>query len=151
MIDQLQERIAELETANRQLQAETNRYKQLEMQSQRQFQEATLLHRISTRIALAEDMVAALQGVCTELARFLKVPQAGFALLSPDRSTAGSSGDRVRLCDSRDAHDDVDQLRDGIRSVLSAFAGGDGSDQDGITPRLGQAVRSVGKRRHRGG
>ncbi len=87
-IDRFQERIAELEAANRQLQEENARYAQVEAQAQRRLQEATLLNQISTYIALAEDMVAALQSVCTELAHFLGVPQAGFALLSPDGSTA---------------------------------------------------------------
>jgi|GEM_PF-1609611 len=86
--DRFQERIDELEVANRQLREENARHRQAEAQAQHRLQAATLLHRISTHIALAEDMVAALQSVCTELAHFLGVPQAGFALLSPDGSTA---------------------------------------------------------------
>ncbi len=86
--DRIQERIAELEAVNMQLQKENARYAQVEAKVQRRLQEATLINQISTHIALAEDMVAALQSVCTEMARFLGVPQAGFALLSPDGSTA---------------------------------------------------------------
>jgi PAS domain S-box-containing protein len=88
MEHQIQQPTADLAAANRRLQEEDTQRRDAETQVQRQLREATLLHRISTRIALAEDMIAALQSVCTELARFLQVPQAGFALLNADSSAA---------------------------------------------------------------
>jgi PAS domain S-box-containing protein len=59
-----------------------------EAKSQRHLQEMTLLSQLAMLIASAVDLNAALHNVCTELARFLQVSQAGFALLNPQRTAA---------------------------------------------------------------
>ena len=47
-----------------------------------------LLYQVSTLIASAADIPEALHAVCAELARFLGVPQAGFASLNPEHTAA---------------------------------------------------------------
>jgi PAS domain S-box-containing protein len=73
-LERLRRRNAELEAAVSQV--------------ERRPQHVTLLTRITTLIASATDMTDALQHVCSELARYLGVPQAGFAILDPQRSGA---------------------------------------------------------------
>jgi len=62
--------------------------KQAEEEIRRHLQEMTLLNRIVTAISSATNMDEALQNICAELARFLQVPQAGFAMLNPQRTAA---------------------------------------------------------------
>jgi PAS domain S-box-containing protein len=62
--------------------------KRAEAKIQRRLQEMTLVNRVTTVIASAVDMTDALHNVCAELARFLQVPQAGFAILNPQRTAA---------------------------------------------------------------
>jgi len=57
-------------------------------ETQRRLQEVTLLSRVIALTAAAEDVPAALEAVCAELARFFGVPQAGFARLNPERTAA---------------------------------------------------------------
>ncbi|MEE9615975.1 MAG: GAF domain-containing protein [Anaerolineae bacterium] len=62
--------------------------KRAEAETQRHLQEMTLLSQVTTVITSAVDMTDALHNVCAELARFLQVPQAGFAILNPERTAA---------------------------------------------------------------
>jgi len=62
--------------------------KRAEAEIQRRLQEMTLLSQVTTVITSAVDMTDALHNVCAELARFLQVPQAGFAILNPERTAA---------------------------------------------------------------
>ncbi len=62
--------------------------KEAEAEVQRRLQEVLLLNRVTTLIASSVDTQDALCQVCAELARFLRVPQAGFALLNPERTSA---------------------------------------------------------------
>jgi PAS domain S-box-containing protein len=73
-LERLRRRNAELESAASQV--------------ERRPQHVTLLTRITTLIASATDMTDALQHVCSELARYLRVPQAGFAILDSQRNSA---------------------------------------------------------------
>ncbi len=57
-------------------------------QAERRLKHVTLLTRITTLIATATNMTDALQHVCSELAHYLRVPQAGFAILDSERTTA---------------------------------------------------------------
>ncbi|MGD9098987.1 MAG: GAF domain-containing protein, partial [Anaerolineae bacterium] len=57
-------------------------------QLQRRVQGMTLLNQVTALIASAQDVAEALHNVCAELARFLQVPQAGFAILNPEHTTA---------------------------------------------------------------
>jgi two-component system cell cycle sensor histidine kinase/response regulator CckA len=54
----------------------------------RRLQEMALLNVITTTIASATNVDEALQNICAELARFLRIPQAGFAMLNPQRTAA---------------------------------------------------------------
>lgn len=62
--------------------------KQAEAEIQHRLEQMTLLNRITTVIASAVDMAQALHEVCAELARFLQVSQAGFAILNRQRTAA---------------------------------------------------------------
>lgn len=84
----VEQRTAELESANARLQEEVADRLNTEAELQRRLSAATLLHKVSSRIASAADMTGALQDVCAELAEFLGVPQAGFAMLDASRSSA---------------------------------------------------------------
>jgi PAS domain S-box-containing protein len=55
---------------------------------QRRLQEMTILNQITTVIASAADMTDALYRVCAVLARYLQVPQAGFAVFNRQRTAA---------------------------------------------------------------
>jgi len=57
-------------------------------EAQRRLQEVTLLSRVIAHTVAAEDVPAALEAVCAELAGFFGVPQARFALLEPERTVA---------------------------------------------------------------
>ena len=59
-----------------------------EAEVQRRLQEMTLLNQVTTVIASAADMTDALYNACAELARFLQVHQADFAILNPQRTAA---------------------------------------------------------------
>jgi PAS domain S-box-containing protein len=59
-----------------------------EAEVQRRLEEMTLLTEITTLISSGATMVEALQSVCGKLADFLRVPQAGFAMIDADRNTA---------------------------------------------------------------
>ncbi|MCD6288929.1 MAG: GAF domain-containing protein, partial [Anaerolineae bacterium] len=54
----------------------------------RRLREVTLLSHVITVAALAEDLPSALQTLCAELARFLRVPQTAFVLLDENREAA---------------------------------------------------------------
>jgi len=82
------ERTAELTSANAQLRWEMAERERAEVQVQHRLREATLQYRVSTLVAGAGDISAALQVVCAELAQFLGVPQAGFASLNPEQTAA---------------------------------------------------------------
>jgi PAS domain S-box-containing protein len=62
--------------------------KRAEAETQRRLQEMTLLNHITAVITSAVDVTDALRNVCAELACFLRVPQAGFAILNPERTAA---------------------------------------------------------------
>ncbi len=62
--------------------------KRAEAETQRHLQEMTLLSQVTTVITSAVDVTDALHNVCAELAHFLQVPQAGFAILNPERTAA---------------------------------------------------------------
>lgn len=64
------------------------RVRKTDVTTRRRLQEMTLLHQITTVIASAKDMTDALYHVCAELARYLYVPQAGFALFNQQRTAA---------------------------------------------------------------
>ncbi len=70
------------------LQESENQRKQAEAEIQRRLQEAIVLSQVTNAIALAVDTTDALHNVCAELARFLQVPQASFAILNPQRTAA---------------------------------------------------------------
>jgi PAS domain S-box-containing protein len=57
-------------------------------ETQHRLHEVALLGRVIALTASAYDLPSALSQVCTEVARFFEVPQAGFALLNPERTTA---------------------------------------------------------------
>jgi PAS domain S-box-containing protein len=59
-----------------------------EIQKRRLLQEATLFSEIAVLMASAEDTSAALQEACAKLASFLRVPQAGFAVLDAEWTAA---------------------------------------------------------------
>lgn len=61
---------------------------QAQAEIERRLCETTLLYQVSSLIASAEDVSAALHGMCALLAQFLEVPQAGFAILNAERSQA---------------------------------------------------------------
>jgi GAF domain-containing protein len=82
------ERTSELLTANAQLRQEVDERERVEAEIQRRLQETTLLYQVSNLIASAADISEALHAVCAELARFLGVPQAGFASLNPEHTAA---------------------------------------------------------------
>lgn len=79
---------AELDESNKRLLAELEECRRVEGEVRRRLDAANVLQRVSELVASASDMSEALQRVCSELARLLGVTQAGFALLSPDRSSA---------------------------------------------------------------
>ncbi len=94
-VGELRRRVVELEAStvelagsNQRLRAEVAECRRVEGEIRHRLEAATLLQRASGLIASASDMTEALQRVCSELAGLLGVPQAGFALLSPDRSSA---------------------------------------------------------------
>ena len=62
--------------------------KRAQAETQRHLQEMTLLSQVTTAITSAVDVTDALHNVCAELARFLQVPQAGFAILNSERTAA---------------------------------------------------------------
>ena len=74
-------RIAQLESAG----AERARS---ESDTRRRIEEITLLNRVTTMIASANDLEGALQHVCVELADYLQVPQAGCAILDASQQSA---------------------------------------------------------------
>jgi PAS domain S-box-containing protein len=62
--------------------------KRVETHNQRLLQEASLFNEIAVLMASAKDTSDALQEACAKLAIFLQVPQAGFAVLNPERTVA---------------------------------------------------------------
>jgi PAS domain S-box-containing protein len=82
------ERTAEPTAANAQLRQEVDERERAEAELERRLREATLMYQVSTLIASAADISEALHAVCTEMARFLGVPQAGFASLNPEHTSA---------------------------------------------------------------
>jgi PAS domain S-box-containing protein len=62
--------------------------KQAEIRTQHLLQEATLFSEIAMLMASARDTSEALEEACARLASFLRVPQAGFAVLNPERLAA---------------------------------------------------------------
>jgi PAS domain S-box-containing protein len=82
------ERTAELMSANAQLRREMAERERAEVEIQHRLRQATLLYRVSTLVAEASDISGALQVVCAELAKFLGVPQAGFASLNSEQTAA---------------------------------------------------------------
>ncbi|MEJ2706520.1 MAG: GAF domain-containing protein [Anaerolineales bacterium] len=81
------EELALVELIGRQLGAAVERLELLE-ETQRRLREVTLLSRVITLTASANDMSSAVNQLCEEVTRFFKADQAGFALLNPDRSQA---------------------------------------------------------------
>jgi PAS domain S-box-containing protein len=79
--------LALVELIGRQLGAVVERLELLE-ETQRRLKEVTLLSRVITLTATANDMSSALNQLCREVAIFFDTDQAGFALLKPDRSQA---------------------------------------------------------------
>ncbi|MCS7222005.1 MAG: GAF domain-containing protein [Anaerolineae bacterium] len=57
-------------------------------EARRRLQEVTLLSRVISLTASATNLREAWQEICAELARFFRVPQATFALLNPERTSA---------------------------------------------------------------
>lgn len=84
----VEERTAELEASSIQLRKEIAERKRAEADTQRRLRETTLLSTVTAAMASAADTAEALHNVCAELAHFLKVPQAGFAMLNPQRTAA---------------------------------------------------------------
>lgn len=81
------EELALIELIGRQLGAAIERLELLE-ETQRRLEEVTLLSRVITLTATANDMSSALNQLCQEVAHFFKADQAGFALLNRDRIQA---------------------------------------------------------------
>lgn len=57
-------------------------------ENERRVREVTLLSRMISATALAEDLQTAMEHVCAELAHFFGAPQAAFALLNPEGTAA---------------------------------------------------------------
>jgi PAS domain S-box-containing protein len=85
---ELHQRIADMQERLQRLDALEIAHQDVETQLQRRVQETNLLNRVTAFVASAEDVAGALRNVCAELARFLQVPQAGFAILNPERTAA---------------------------------------------------------------
>jgi len=64
------------------------RRQHVEEQLQRHLEKMALLGQVTAVTSAATDWTEALRELCKELGTFLKVPQAGFALLNPERSIA---------------------------------------------------------------
>ena len=86
--EQLIQELQRLRQEVAELRESANRRRRAEAEIQGRLQEMTVLSQVTTAIASAVDMTGALQNVCTELARFLQVPQSSFAILNPQCTTA---------------------------------------------------------------
>jgi len=86
--EQLMQELQRLRQQVAELRESANRHRRAEAEIQGRLQDVTALSRVTTAIASAVDMTGALQNVCTELARFLRVPQSSFAILNPQCTTA---------------------------------------------------------------
>jgi PAS domain S-box-containing protein len=71
-----------------QAQKEIAERKEAEAEAQRLLQETALLGRTTALVASADDLGEALHHVCAEVASYLQVPQAGFAILNAERTAA---------------------------------------------------------------
>jgi GAF domain-containing protein len=85
---EMRQQIADMQGRLWSLEADEIAHQDTEAQLQRRVQEMTLLNRVTTLTASAKDMAEALHNVCAELACFLQVSQAGFAILDSERTAA---------------------------------------------------------------
>ena len=86
--EQLIQELQNLRQQTAKLYKSESQRRQEEAEIECRLQEMTLLSQVTTATASATDIANALENVCAELARFLQVPQAGFAILNPERTAA---------------------------------------------------------------